>query len=45
MIAGAILGKPADVQDAARMLALLSGRTHEVLTAVALRRPNDARPA
>ena len=32
----AILGKPADAQDAQRMLALLSGRTHRVLTAVAL---------
>jgi septum formation protein len=33
-----ILGKPADDEDAARTLALLSGRTHRVLTAVALRR-------
>lgn len=32
----AILGKPADAQDAGRMLALLSGRTHQVLTAIAL---------
>lgn len=31
-----ILGKPADAADAARTLALLSGRTHRVLTAVAL---------
>lgn len=31
-----ILGKPEDAQDAQRMLALLSGRTHRVLTAVAL---------
>jgi septum formation protein len=31
-----ILGKPADAADAARMLALLSGRSHRVLTAVAL---------
>ena len=31
-----ILGKPADAVDAARTLALLSGRTHRVLTAVAL---------
>jgi septum formation protein len=31
-----ILGKPGDAQDAQRMLALLSGRTHRVLTAVAL---------
>lgn len=33
-----ILGKPADDDDAARTLALLSGRTHRVLTAVAVRR-------
>jgi septum formation protein len=31
-----ILGKPADAADAARMLALLSGRSHRVLTAVVL---------
>jgi septum formation protein len=36
VIDGEILGKPADPEDAARMLHLLSGRTHEVLTAVAL---------
>ncbi|MFG6465666.1 Maf family protein [Roseateles sp. BYS87W] len=29
-----ILGKPADAADVARMLGLLSGRTHEVITAV-----------
>ena len=34
---GAIFGKPTDAGDAARMLGRLSGRTHEVLTAVALR--------
>jgi septum formation protein len=34
---GKILGKPADRQDAESMLRQLSGRTHEVLTAVALR--------
>jgi septum formation protein len=33
---GAILGKPADCADAERMLGLLSAKTHEVLTAVAL---------
>ena len=32
-----ILGKPADAADAARMLAQLAGRTHRVLTAVAVR--------
>jgi len=31
-----IYGKPADAQDARRMLAELAGRTHRVLTAVAL---------
>jgi septum formation protein len=31
-----ILGKPADPADAARMLRLLSGRTHRVVTGVAL---------
>jgi len=33
-IGGTILGKPADAADAMRMLRLLSGRTHRVLTAV-----------
>ncbi len=36
VVDGEILGKPVDDADAARMLRLLSGRTHEVLTAVAL---------
>lgn len=31
-----VLGKPADEKDAARMLGLLSGRTHEVLTGIAV---------
>jgi len=31
-----ILGKPADAVDAARMLRLLSGRTHRVMTGVAV---------
>jgi septum formation protein len=35
-IDGAILGKPADAADATRMLTLLSGRSHRVLTAVAV---------
>jgi septum formation protein len=34
---GRILGKPANRQDAEGMLRQLSGRTHEVLTAVAVR--------
>ena len=33
---GEILHKPADAADAARMLSLLSGRTHEVRTAIVL---------
>ena len=33
---GAVLGKPRDRADALKMLQQLSGRTHEVLTAVAL---------
>ncbi|MGB9406608.1 MAG: Maf family protein [Terracidiphilus sp.] len=31
-----ILGKPSDAADAARMLRLLSGRTHQVITGIAL---------
>lgn len=31
-----ILGKPADAEDAARMLRFLSGRTHRVITGLAL---------
>jgi septum formation protein len=34
-----ILGKPSDAQDAARMLRLLSGRTHAVMTGVCLLAP------
>ena len=33
-----VLGKPRDRDDAARMLSLLSGRTHTVFTAVAVQR-------
>jgi septum formation protein len=36
-IDGAVLGKPLDLHDAVRMLQRLSGRTHEVWTAVSLR--------
>lgn len=35
VIDGLVLGKPRDEADAARMLAMLSGQTHVVLTAVA----------
>ncbi|MEM8961649.1 MAG: Maf family protein [Acidobacteriota bacterium] len=34
---GELLGKPTDPGDAGRMLAMLSGREHEVLTAIAVR--------
>ena len=36
-LAGEVLAKPADKADAERMLALLSGTQHRVLTAVALK--------
>ena len=36
VLGGEVLGKPADRQDAERMLRQLSGRTHEVFTAIAL---------
>ncbi|MDR2688013.1 MAG: Maf family protein [Oscillospiraceae bacterium] len=42
-IDGAILGKPVDAADAARMLRLLSGREHRVVTGVCLRL-GQARP-
>ena len=35
-----ILGKPRDAEDAARMLRMLSGRTHAVITGVCLIGPN-----
>ena len=38
-----ILGKPADAEDAARTLALLAGRTHRVITAVAVARGRSSR--
>lgn len=37
VIDGVPLGKPADPEDAARMLRLLAGRTHEVVTGVCVR--------
>jgi septum formation protein len=39
-IDGKILGKPADKDEAAAMLERLSGRTHQVLTSVALHHTN-----
>jgi len=38
---GAILGKPEDDADAARMLRLLAGATHKVITGVALLAPQN----
>jgi len=40
VVHGRILGKPSDPADAARMLRLLSGRTHEVITGVCLVGPS-----
>jgi septum formation protein len=39
VVDGEILGKPRDAADAARMLRRLSGRAHQVMTAVCVRRP------
>ena len=38
VVGSAMLGKPADPADARRMLALLSGRRHQVITGICLRR-------
>ena len=38
VIDGEMLGKPADAADARRMLARLSGRQHEVITGICLKR-------
>jgi septum formation protein len=38
VVDGQVLGKPDDAADAARMLRMLSGRSHTVLTAVAVAR-------
>ncbi|HYW26462.1 MAG TPA: Maf family nucleotide pyrophosphatase [Terriglobales bacterium] len=40
---GSVLGKPADAADAAAMLRRLSGRTHEVVTGVAVRHDGEIR--
>jgi septum formation protein len=42
VVDGAMLGKPSDVADAVRMLSLLAGRAHEVLTGVCLLRSAGA---
>ncbi len=48
VIDGQVLGKPADAAEAARMLGLLAGRTHEVVSGLTLRdaarRAHRARP-
>lgn len=36
VVDGSILGKPVDAADASRMLRMLSGRTHQVITGVCL---------
>ena len=41
-IGGTLLAKPADADEAARMLGRLQGRVHRVLTAVAVGRPRSA---
>lgn len=41
VVDGAVLGKPQDDADAVRMLTSLSGRAHQVLTAVALVGPGQ----
>jgi len=43
-IGGEILGKPFDAVDADRILKLLSGKTHQVLTAIALRISPETEP-
>ena len=40
-----VLGKPADTNDAARMLGMLNGREHTVITAVAVARGRKLRSA
>ena len=42
--AGEILGKPMNAEDAARILAMLSGKVHEVLSSVAVTVKPDEKP-
>lgn len=43
VVDGAIIGKPADLEDAKQMIRLLSGRWHEVLTGVAIAIKDEVR--
>jgi septum formation protein len=45
VVEGTILGKPENAEDAKRMLRMLSGKWHEVLTGVALVRADDKQRA
>ena len=45
VVDGDVLGKPADDEDAARMLARLAGRSHTVITAVAVAWRGETRSA
>jgi septum formation protein len=42
VLGGAVFGKPADGAEAEAFLRRLSGRTHEVMTGIALREPDGA---
>jgi septum formation protein len=42
VIDGRILGKPADVAEAVEMMKALSGRTHQVMTSIAVRCGEDS---
>ena len=44
VLGGEVLGKPTDADDARRMLRELSGRTHQVVTGVALLGPGESQP-
>lgn len=41
VVEGTMLGKPADANDARRMLGLLAGRRHDVLTGICLKRGKE----
>ena len=45
VIDGAIIGKPTDLADARRMLQMLSGKRHEVLTGIAVVKSGNAQLA